>query len=126
MTSESTIMATIFRDHGATPGLRLFRNQVGEAWMGRIAHAVPGLPPGSVVLLNARRVTMGWGNGSSDILGCQRTPGGIAQLVAIETKVLGGRVTPVQTAFLDAVKTWGGLSGVARSSDDAAAILAGQ
>lgn len=78
---------------------------------------------------HGRMVTFGLCKGSSDLIGWRTvtiTPEHVgrqlAVFVAIEVKDRG-RATPEQQAFLDAVVTLGGLAGIARSVDDARAIL---
>lgn len=118
--SEAAIMAAILRDCGALPGVRLFRNQVGNGFVGNVVERSGS----TVTLANARQVSMGWCPDSSDILGCVPRDG-IAQLVAMEVKTETGRVTPGQRRFLDAVRSWGGLSAVVRSPEHARALLLG-
>lgn len=50
------------------------------------------------------------------------TPGGV--LIACEVKRPGGKPTPGQTAFLEAVRARGGVGVVVRSVEDAAAAIA--
>jgi hypothetical protein len=47
----------------------------------------------------------------------------MAVFAAVEVKSAKGRATPEQQAFIDTVQGMGGLAGIARSVDDAAAIL---
>jgi hypothetical protein len=58
--------------------------------------------------------------GVSDILGVLAPSG---RLLAVETKAEGGRLTPAQAAFLDAVRAAGGLSLVVRDSRELDAAL---
>ena len=60
--------------------------------------------------------------GSSDLIGYRQVDG-IAQFVALEVKSATGRPTAQQVQFLDHINAVGGLAGIARSVDDAAAIL---
>ena len=59
---------------------------------------------------------------SSDLIGYRQVDG-IAQFVALEVKSATGRATKEQTQFLEHIQSAGGLAGIARSVDDAAAIL---
>jgi len=68
---------------------------------------------------SGRLVRYGLCVGSSDVIGI--CPDG--RFLAIEVKAQGGRVTPEQVKFLDAVKAKGGRAGVARCVEDAIAIL---
>lgn len=69
------------------------------------------------------------GNGGSDLIGWKSvevTPDLLGRTVAIFSAVEvkeKGRVTKEQEAFLNAVARAGGLAGVARSPEEAAAIL---
>lgn len=58
--------------------------------------------------------------GSADILGILKPTG---RLLAIEVKKAGGKVSPEQQAFLDAITDAGGLSIIAYSVDDVRRIL---
>lgn len=48
----------------------------------------------------------------------------VAVFVAIEVKTPTGSVQPEQTAFIDKIRRYGGIAGIARSADDAAEIIA--
>ncbi len=94
---------------GAT---RLWRNNCGalKDQNGRLVRY--GLCPGSSDLIGMRSVTI-----TSDMVGQT-----IAVFTAIEVKDRG-RPTPEQQAFIAMVQQAGGLAGIARSVDDAMAIL---
>jgi hypothetical protein len=105
-----------------------FRVNVGQAWQGE-AHR---LPNGDVLLKNPRPFSTGLPAGFADTFGL--TPVVItADMVgstvgvfhAIEYKGPGGRVSPKQQAFLQAIQRNGGRAGVARSAQDAVAIALG-
>ncbi|GCE85139.1 VRR-NUC domain-containing protein [Komagataeibacter diospyri] len=124
--NEAQIQAEIMLRVGSLHGVRLFRNSVGEGWVGRtIRHE------GSRLLLeHPRRVTFGWCPGSSDLLGYRSreiTPDmvgqTVAQLVAIEVKGPRGRATMEQARFIEVVRRHGATAGVARSVDEALATL---
>lgn len=72
-----------------------------------------GLCPGSADLVGFRTVTV-----TPDMVG-QR----IAVFAAVEVKAERGRLTAQQSAWLEHISAAGGLAGVARSVDDARAIL---
>jgi hypothetical protein len=86
-----------------------------------------GARPGWVVLRNSRgviktpggaRVTFGCGpNGSSDLLCCAW-----GMFVAIEVKRPGGRASPAQSAFIQAIRGAGGHGFVAHSVELALAM----
>ena len=104
--SEASILADIRLALGRTPHcLRLWRNNSGAA-----------LDP------TGRLVRYGVGIGGSDLLGW-RSVNGVAVFCAVEVKDARGRITPDQQRFIDVVTAAGGYAGVARSVDDARAIL---
>jgi hypothetical protein len=100
----------------STGSTRLFRNNTGTL---RDQHGRPvsfGLCKGSADLIGWRTVTI-----TPDMVG-QR----IAVFTSIEVKTPTGRVKPEQQQWLDAVQAAGGIAGVARSVEDAQALLAAQ
>ena len=79
---------------------------------------------------NGRPVQFGLCKGSADLIGWRTitiTPGMVGQQVAvftsIEVKTPTGRVRPEQQQWLDAVQAAGGVAGIARSVEDAQAIV---
>jgi len=115
-------------------GVTVWRQNTGQAWVGdatRISRpAVVKLLPGDVVIRGARVLHAGLCKGSSDLIGLtpvKITPDHVgrqlAVFTAVEVKNKRGRVTPEQARFLEFVTQQGGLAGVARSDDDAAAIV---
>ena len=99
---------------GTHPDARLFRNSVGS---------LPDPRTG-------RLVTFGLARGSADLIGWRTlviTPEMVGQRIAVftslEIKTHSGRLSPAQTHWLHAVRSAGGIAGVARSVDDAARIL---
>ena len=110
--------------------VRLWRNNVGTGWAGQATKVTPGnlhaiaagLRPGDVVIRQGRPLHAGLCVGSSDLIG-YRVVDRVAQFVALEVKSATGRPTAQQTQFLDHINAVGGLAGIARSVDDAAAIL---
>tara|TARA_R100000458_G_C8131988_1_gene146641 strand:+ start:262 stop:615 length:354 start_codon:yes stop_codon:yes gene_type:complete len=112
--SETVIQQEIRLAVGREPHLRLFRNQVGQ------------LPDPN----SGRYVQFGLAKGSSDLIGFKTieiTPDmvgqKIAQFVSIEVKTAKGRPTPQQKNWLNCVASAGGISGIARSPEDAKKIL---
>lgn len=71
------------------------------------------------ILTNIRPVH-GAPEGTSDLIGCRRRDG---KFVAIEVKTPTGTPTTAQLGFLQAVKESRGISGIARSAEDAIKIL---
>lgn len=99
-------------------GARVFRNNVGIAKY----QADNG---------QWHRVKYGLATGSSDVIGLtpvEITPDMVGRTIgvftAIEVKAGRGRSTPEQDAFISMVRERGGIAGVARSVDDAVALLA--
>lgn len=108
---------------------RLFRNNVGTAWQGEAQQ----LPNGGVLIRRAQRVKYGLAVGSHDLIGWRTvtvTPEMVGQRLAvfasIEVKSATGAVSPEQEKWLAAVNQAGGRAGVARSVEDAEAIIAGR
>lgn len=110
--------------------VRLWRNNVGTGWAGQATKVTPGnlravataLRPGDVVIRQGRPLHAGLCVGSSDLIGYRQVDG-VAQFVALEVKSATGRATKEQGQFIDHIQAAGGLAGIARSVDDAAAIL---
>ena len=110
--------------------VRLWRNNVGTGWAGQATKVTSGnlravsqaLRPGDVVIRQGRPLHAGLCVGSSDLIG-YRVVDRVAQFVALEVKSPNGRPTAQQVQFLDHIIAVGGLAGIARSVDDAAAIL---
>ena len=99
--------------HGPT---RLLRVNAGVAWQGTVIERTPQ----RLVLARPYAIRLA-APGVSDLLGW--TEGG--RFVAIEVKASRGRVTDEQKAFIDLVRRSGGVAGVARSVEEARAILEG-
>lgn len=125
--AERDILALIHRRISSGSG-RFFRNNVGTGWQGSKVVQQGG----AVTLMGARPLHAGLCVGSSDLIGwvsVEITPDMVGRKVAvfsaIEAKAAGGRVSEDQQRFIDAVKAAGGLAGVARSEDEAAAVLRG-
>ena len=111
---ETTLQQEIRLALGQLPDLRMFRNQVGQ---------LPDLRTG-------RPVQFGLAKGSSDLIGFKTievTPDMIGQKLAvftsIEVKTAKGRLTPMQHNWLSCVRKAGGITGVARSVQDAIQII---
>lgn len=114
MNAETEIQQRIRLALGTTPHLRLFRNQVGQLPDPRTGRPVQfGLARGSADLIGWRTVTI-----TPDMVGTR-----LAVFTSIEVKTPTGRLTPQQHAWLGAVRSAGGIAGVARSVRDAEEIL---
>lgn len=112
--SESDRQARILLEFGARPGLRLFRNTVGEGWQGKkIAQT-----DDTVTLLRPRYVTFGLCPGSADLIGWYN-----GRFLAAEIKDARKGARANQSNFLNAVLTAGGIAGVVRDPDDMTLLL---
>jgi len=98
-------------------GCLVFRNETAGAWVGRVLHK----DAGQVTLTDARMIRFGLAAGSSDIIGI--APCG--RFLAIEIKTSTGRPTKEQLRFIEAVNNAGGISGIARSVEDALKLIRG-
>jgi len=118
--TESELQALILRAAGSKPHVRVFRNQVGEGYVGKAMR-----DPEGVFLSDARHVRMGLFPGSGDLIGWRTltiTPDmvgqSIAQFLSIEVKTPTGKVRPDQRNWLDQINAAGGLAIIARSVTD--------
>lgn len=111
-------------------GSRMFRNQVGLAYVGDVTrvkkYGAYNLAPGDIILRKARTVTTGLCVGSSDLIGWTPktcTPEMLGTRVAIftacEVKVEGGRVRPEQRHFGEQVQKAGGIFSIAHNELEA-------
>jgi hypothetical protein len=113
--SEQSIQQHI-RIACSTGATRLFRNNTGTL---RDQHGRPvqfGLCKGSADLIGYRTITI-----TPDMVGQQ-----VAVFTSIEVKTLTGRIRPEQRAWMEKIQAAGGIAGVARSVEDAKALLAAQ
>lgn len=81
----------------------LFRANVGKSLTYDGRHFDTGLPPGF-----------------SDLFGFRKSDG---RIVFIEVKTKTGRVRPEQQKFIDKMREYGAIAGIARSVDDARRII---
>lgn len=123
---EKTIQADIFRRLGSLPNIRIFRNNVGVGFQGRVIHEDAGI----ITLSGARRIRFGLHTGSGDLIGWKSTlittdmvGKKIAQIVSIETKTKTGRPTDEQTNWRDQIISAGGIAGIVRSTDEAIELI---
>lgn len=112
MSSEQTIQQRIRLALSRGP-VRLWRNNTGALRDQRGQLVRYGLCQGSADLIGYRSVVV-----TPEMVG-QR----IAQFTAVEVKAATGSTTPEQEAFLRLVAEAGGVAGVARSVDDAVALI---
>jgi hypothetical protein len=114
--AETTLQQEIRLAVGTRSDLRLFRNQVGSLPDPRTGRLVTfGLARGSADLIGWRTITV-----TPEMVGQQ-----LAVFTSIEIKTPSGRITPQQRNWLHAVRTAGGIAGVARSVGDALQIVTG-
>lgn len=136
--SEHLIQQRILLAHGSGD-TRLWRNNVGTGWTGQATRVSDGnlralaasLRPGDVIIRGGRPLHAGLCVGSADLIGYRSlvvTPPMVGQRVAlfaaVEVKSATGRPSTEQRLFLEHVDAAGGRSGIARSVEDAGAILA--
>jgi hypothetical protein len=122
---EHQIQAEIELGVGALPHVRVFRQNVGQAWVGAAKKS------GNIVTIeNPRPFHGGLCKGSSDLIGWRSiriTPEmvglDVAVFVAIECKTETGKATAEQVNFIERVRLAGGLAGIARSVEDALKII---
>ncbi len=112
--SEAAIQQDIRLALGQTPGLRVFRNNVG-----------------AIKDRNNRLVRYGLCTGSADLIGWQSVVithamvgQRFARFVSIEVKTPTGRLSPEQETWQAAVQKAGGIAVVARSVDDISFLVA--
>jgi hypothetical protein len=97
-------------------GYTFWRNTTAMAYVGRIVHK----DATTITLANYQVIEAGLAVGSADLIGIG--PDGV--FVAIEVKrPKGGRVSPEQTRFINAVLSKGGIAGVARGPEEALQLL---
>ena len=112
--AETELQQRIRLALGTHPDARLFRNQVGQLPDPRTGRPVQfGLARGSADLIGWRTITV-----TPDMVGRQ-----LAVFTSIEVKTPTGRIRPEQQAWLDVVRSGGGLAGIARTVDDAIRII---
>ena len=118
--TESELQALILRAAGSKPHVRVFRNQVGEGYVGKALR-----DPEGVFLRDARHVRMGLFPGSGDLIGWRTLTitsdmvgKPIAQFLSIEVKTPTGRVRPDQHNWADQITAAGGNAIIARSVSD--------
>ena len=123
--------------HVSKLGARLFRNNVGLSWSGKIfkpnSEIKVSVGPRDVVIYNARPIHMGLCEGSSDLIGW--TPVKITEAMvgktvavftAIEAKTINVRTTAGQKNFIETVNKFGGLAGIVHSTEEVEDIINGK
>lgn len=113
--------------HLSSLGHCVFRMNVGVAWVGtgepvRVrAPCMVQMNPGDVLLRRARRLDTGVPTGFSDTFGFTKD----LRPFFMEWKSATGRPSKEQKQFLNAVHARGAIAGIARSTDEAIAIVSG-
>ena len=111
---ETKIQQEIRLALGRIKNLRLFRNETGQLPDPRTDRWVQfGLAKGSSDLIGFKTIEI-----TQDMVGNR-----FAQFVSIEVKTPKGRPTEIQKNWLQCIKSAGGISGIARSIEDAKKIL---
>ncbi len=111
---ETTLQQEIRLALGQLPDLRMFRNQVGQLPDLRTGRPVQfGLAKGSSDLIGFKTIEV-----TSDMIGQK-----LAVFTSIEVKTAKGKLTPMQHNWLSCVRKAGGITGVARSVQDAIQII---
>lgn len=134
---ETRLMKQGQVDHGSRRDVRLFRNNVGQAWQGRRLKYKPGdfhkVERGDVILSEARPVQFGLAEGSGDLIGGKVvtvTPDMVGKpllvFLSIETKTDKGRLSAEQKNWIQFVQLFGGIAGVARTAEDFHSIIDGE
>lgn len=134
--TETDLVRRIMLTLSKFPGVRVFRNNTGAAWIGKSFVAPRAMQvnvnKGDVIVYQGRYFVAGLCVGSSDIIGFKSvtvTPEMVGKTVAIfianEVKTPTGKISPEQQIFLDVVNNHGGIGFVARSEDDAKKMMDG-
>lgn len=126
--SESNFMREFWKMAMAVPGLRLFRNNTGQGWVGRMLQNKDG----RVTLDNARPLHAGLCTGSADLIGIapmeikpEHVGLTVGVFVAVETKA-GTGLSEEQQDFLSFIHRAGGVAIVAAKMDDIGKLLSWQ
>lgn len=135
MNSEETnLVRSIMLKLGKIPTIRLFRNNIGNAWIGKSVkftkRQTVTVNPGDVLVQQGRFFNAGLCVGSSDLIGLKSvtvTPNMIgkklAVFVAVEAKTKHGKPSTEQLNFINMVNSLGGIAFIAKSDDEAAEFL---
>jgi len=125
---ENLVRADVFALVNRSPDCRIFRNNVGMGFSGKLLSESPT----QVVLQNPRRVRYGLRPGSADLIGWQSveiTPAMVgkqfARFLSIETKSACGYARDEQKNWRDRVLLAGGLALITRCVEDVEKMLWG-
>jgi hypothetical protein len=135
MNPETALQQRILADVGASVTHRLWRNARGKYFAGSPITRGPGivtLQASDLVLRGGTQVSAGLCDGASDLVGIVSVPvrlldpDGIAGIFAgIEIKTPKGETGKHQLAWIEVIRSLGGIAGRARSVDEARALIAG-
>lgn len=131
--NEKTLLSNI-QVIASRMGARLFRNNVGTAWSGRVTRinkpTTVKLGAGDVVIRGARAIKFGLCVGSSDLIGwtpvtIQDDMVGktIAVFTAVECKTGMVKTTKEQLDFVQTVNRAGGKAGIVRKVSEALEVM---
>lgn len=93
-----------------------WRNETSGAYVGKVIHKDARI----VTLQNAQLMRFGLCVGSADIIGIHKPTG---RFLAIEVKTKTGKPTKEQINFIEQVRAANGISGIARSVQEALDLL---
>lgn len=131
MNSEETnLVRSIMLRLGKIPSIRLFRNNIGNAWIGKSVKFTQRqtvvVNPGDVLVQQGRFFNAGLCVGSSDLIGLKSivvTPDMIGKKIAIftaiEAKTKTGKPSTEQVNFINMVNSLGGIAFIAKSDLEA-------
>lgn len=124
--SHYNIRSQILAEANKYPGVKLWANPVGRAFMGEKVRDYKIGIDNFIVLKNPRRVTFGLPKGSADTIGFKTERiGGIIvpRFCAFEIKTGTDKTRPGQDNFINMVQRFGGIAGVTRDSSDLHRLL---
>lgn len=127
MMEKNILNSVLLAASKALPNVRLFRNNTGMAWVGKMLHRTTA---GTVALENARPLHAGLCVGSSDLIGwtsVQITPEMVGRKVAVftavEIKQPGKKPTEAQVNFIENVRSAGGIGTVITDPEQVSFLL---
>lgn len=127
--NETNILQRIRLAIGRLPNVKIFRQNCGQAWMGKVIRRTAD----TLTIQDPRPVQFGLHPGSADLIGWQTIeimPEHVGQKLAvftsIEVKTETGRVKPDQENWQQQVLKAGGRAFVARSEEAAVGYLTGR
>lgn len=125
---ETPLTRKILLATSAQTPAKLFRNNVGQGWVGKHTR----LDDGSVLIANPRPLHAGLHNGSGDLIGWTPvtvTPDMVGQTLAVFTSLevkttrRNSRPNADQKHWRDTVRAAGGIADIVRGPDDAVSAL---